>query len=141
MKTKITNVTKTTPVKKASKVAVKKTDKAKSVSIAVKDISPKKATAKKIISPAQRKELVIASNHNSFWLNDGQILNSLKALSGALKNMESVVYKYHTANGRHDFANWVDDVLCDSDCAQALRKAKTAKSAHMVVVKYVALYK
>jgi outer membrane protein assembly factor BamD (BamD/ComL family) len=74
-------------------------------------------------------------------MNDGQILNTLEALALALKNMDTAVYKYHTADGRHDFANWVEDVLVDTDCAAALRKAKTPKSAHTIVVKHLAVYK
>lgn len=138
-------ITKKVPAKKvvatASKKAVKKVATKKSVSIPVTTVTAKKAPAKKIIGTPTPKVLIIATNHNSFWMNDGQILNSLTALAQALKKMDSVVYKYHTNAGRHDFANWVEDVLYDVECAIALRKAKTVKTAHAVVVKYVALYK
>lgn len=141
MKTTIKKVTKKTTVKKAVKTAVKKASKNTPVSIKVTDVATKKVAVKKITSAALKKELVVASNYNSFWLNDGQILNTLKALRGVLKNMDSTVYRYHTNSGRHDFANWVEDVLKDTDCAAALKKAKTPKSAHAVVVKHLALYK
>lgn len=128
-------------VKSAVKTEVKKAPKRTPVSIKVTDVVTKKVAAKKIIGAIIKKELVVASNYNSFWLNDGQILNTLKALDGVLKNMDSAVYKYHTNSGRHDFANWVEDVLKDTDCAAALKKAKTPKSAHAVVVKHLAFYK
>ena len=138
-------ITKKVPAKKSSlspaKKAVKKVAAKKSVSIPVTTAPVKKAPAKKIAGAPAPKVLVIATNHNSFWMNDGQILNSLTALAQALKKMDSVVYKYHTNAGRHDFANWVEDVLRDVECATALRKAKTVKTAHAVVVKHVALYK
>ena len=137
MKTKIKKETKTT----TKKTAPKKVAKAKTTSIKVTGVASKKVATKKITGTKSKKELVVASNYNSFWMNDGQILNSLRALESALKKMDTAVYKYHTAAGRHDFANWVEDVLHDIECATALRSAKTPKSAHMVVVKFLALYK
>jgi hypothetical protein len=141
MKTTPNKITKKVVAKKAPKAKVAKVAKSKSGSIAVTGTTTKKVATKKIVAGKGKKQLLVASNYNSFWMNDGQILNSLEALAGALKNMEVTVYKYHTADGRHDFANWVEDVLADVDCAVAMRKAKTPKSAHTVVVKHLALYK
>ena len=101
-----------------------------------------KTTAKKAAGAKSSglKNLVIASDRHSFWLNDGQILNDLVSLRNALHKMENAVYSYHTKNGRHDFANWVEDVLHDAPLAVSLRKSKTPKSAHSVVEKYLRLY-
>jgi hypothetical protein len=134
-----TTVKKIAP-KKTAKAATKKVSAKKATTVAVTTVGPKKAVAKKVSGPKVKKDLVVASNYNSFWMNDGQILNSLAALADALQGMDAAVYKYHTDLGRHDFANWVEDVLADIDCANALRKAKTPKSAHTVVVKFLALY-
>jgi hypothetical protein len=136
---KTTTKKETKPIVK--KAAVKKTAKPKSTSIKVTGVAAKKVASKKIAGPTAKKDHVVASNYNSFWMNDGQILNTLAALEQALKKMDNTVYKYHTAAGRHDFANWVEDVLHDVECATALRNAKTAKSAHTVAVKYLAFYK
>lgn len=136
MKTTTKKETKTT----AKKTAVKKVTKPKSTSVKVTGVVAKKVATKKITGPKPKKDLVVASNHNSFWMNDGQILNTLVALEQALNKMDNAVYKYHTAAGRHDFANWVEDVLHDVECATALRSAKTAKSAHTVVVKFLTRY-
>ena len=137
MKTTIKKETKTV-VKKATP---KKVAKTKTTTLKVAGAVVKKVASRKITAAKQKKALVVASNYNSFWMNDGQILNSLAALESALKKMDNSVYKYHTAAGRHDFANWVEDVLVDVACATALRKAKTAKSAHTVVVKFLEQYK
>ena len=148
MKTTITKVApkkvaKVAPKKVTAKVTAKVTGRT-SVSLPVKKVksakTTTKTTTKKISSASGKKGLVEASSHNSFWMNDGQILNTLVALAGALNGMETVVYKYHTNNGRHDFANWVDDVLSDADCATALRKCKTAKTAHAVLVTHLKSY-
>lgn len=137
MKTTTKKETKNT----SKKAAPKKVAKAKSTSIKVTGVASKKVATKKVSGPKLKKELVVASNYNSFWMNDGQILNSLVALESALKKMDIAVYKYHTQASRHDFANWVEDVLHDIECAVALRSAKTPKSAHAVVVKFLKLYK
>ena len=145
MKTSIKNKA-ITPVKKvaskvvAKKAVVKKSVAKNSVSIPVKNIATKKVTAKKTVKVSAGKKLIAASNYNSFWMNDGQILNTLVALRDALKKMDTAVYKYHTASSRHDFANWVEDVLKDSNCATALRKNKTPKAAHTTVVKSLKTY-
>lgn len=137
-----TIVKKVTPKKTAKKAAVKKIVQIPVTGETKKSVTTKKiAPSKKGTSATLKKLLVVSSNYNSFWMNDGQILNSLVALKEALKNMDTVVYKYHTAHGRHDFANWVEDVLKDAPCATALRKNKTPKAAHTTVVKFLAEYR
>lgn len=97
----------------------------------------KKVVSKKVGLPA----LVYASDSTSFWVTDGNILNSLVALRDALAKMSAKVYAHHVTKKGSDFAVWVEDVLKDPLCAAELRSAKTAKAAHAVVVKYVALYR
>ncbi len=134
-------ITKKVAVKKvALKKVVAKKSVAKSGVVSVKKVKETKSVTKKIKSAPAKKTLAVASSHNSFWMNDGQILNTLVALAGALRKMEAAVYKYHTNNGRHDFANWVDDVLADGECASDLRKCKTAKTANATVVKHLKGY-
>ncbi len=115
-------VTKTTPKVVAKKVAVK----------------PKKVVAKKDVAG---KSLVYADSAKSFWLKDGQILNSLQALHDALVKMDKVVYAHHVGKGKNDFAEWVQAVLGDKTCATDLRKAKSAGGAKLVVAKYLKEYR
>lgn len=121
-----------TTVKKvtASKSVAKKT--------AVKKVSsPKKTTAKR--SPAAHS-LVYADNERSFWVHDGQILNSLVALKDALVKMKKDTFSHHVAKGKNDFADWVEAVLGDSACAADLRKAKTVATTVTVVEKHLTRY-
>jgi hypothetical protein len=135
------------PTKKASKkttkkkVAKKATTKKVAKKTAKKSTSTSKKTTKKASSnKSGKKALVYAPDHESFWVTNGQILNSLLALRDALAEMEKEVYRYHTDKVENDFANWVDAVLCDSACAKDLAKAKTPQSAKTVVVKHLKLY-
>ena len=99
----------------------------------VKKVASKKADTKKV--------LVYADNAHSFWVNDGQVLNSLIALSEAMAGMEKAVFTHHVNKEKNDFADWVESVLCDGDCAKDLRKAKTPSSVKTVVSKHLKLYK
>lgn len=112
------DVVKKAPVKKATTVATKKVTK--------------KTTGK--------KPLVYADNKQSFWVADGQILNSLLALKDALATMEKTIYTHHTSAGKNDFADWVEKVLCDAQCAKGLKGAKTSASAKTVVVRSLKSY-
>lgn len=102
-----------------------------------------KKTPKKIAKKSDAKAgktLVLASNQKSFWVNDGSILNSLVALHDALAVMEKHHFEHHVTKDKNDFAEWVEAVLCDSDCASDLRKAKTSKAAKTVVAKHLKFY-
>ncbi len=105
-----------------------------------KKVTKKTTAAKKTAKKSASKQLVYADNNTSFWVNDGQILNNLVALRDALSSMKADVYKYHAALGQNDFANWVEAVLCDVECAADLRKAKTPSSAKTVVVRHLKFY-
>jgi hypothetical protein len=126
------------PTKKpATKKATKKTTKVKKVAKKATKKVAKKATAKKA---STKKPLLHASDDTSFWVSDGQILNSLLALRDSLNQMSKEVYQYHAGGKQNDFANWVEVVLCDEQCAHDLRKAKTPHSAKTVVVKHLKYY-
>jgi len=96
---------------------------------------PKKVAVKKPV-----KDLVYASDQESFWTTDGEVLNSLLALRDALAKMDKDIYQFHAAGEQNDFSVWVDTVLNDSECADELCKAKTPKSAKTTVVRYLKLY-
>lgn len=111
--------------------------------VATKKVAKKAVVKKSLTTKAKasiKKPLVLADNANSFWLCDGQILNSLVALDAALQAMDKEVFIHHVQDTKHDFADWVDTVLFDAACAADLRKTKTAKAAHTVVAKYLKIY-
>jgi hypothetical protein len=109
----------------------------------------KKVVAKKVVPVAKKpaakktttvKALVFADNDHSFWTVDGQIFNSLMALHDALAKMDKTVYMHHVTKDRHDFAQWVESVLCDLECAADLRKAKTPTTAKVAIAKHLKTY-
>lgn len=122
MATKVATATKKVTTKKVAKKA------------------PVKKVSKVVKKAAGKKPLVFADSTHAFWVSDGQILNSLTALEQALTSMSTVVFGHHVNKDKHDFADWVDVVLCDRICATDLRKAKTPKAAKLVVGKHLKSY-
>ncbi len=130
-------VKKTTKPKITKKVVAKKLD-----TVTVSKKVDTKTTGKTPIKPAPitKKTLVVANNQTSFWVKNGQILNSLVALKDSLAEMEKEVYLYHAGGKHNDFSSWIAAVLSDIECAEAIEKAKTPKSAKTVVAKHLKKY-
>lgn len=99
--------------------------------------APKKTSIKKTITP---KTLIYAGNEQSFWVKNGEVLNSLTSLYQALASMDEEVFAYHVTKDKNDFSDWVEMVLCDEACASDLRKAKNSDKACVVVAKHLKKY-
>jgi hypothetical protein len=140
--------TKKAPTKKsvAKKVTTKKKPAAKKPATkkpAAKKTVAKKAPAKKTKKTTAKKpakDLLYASDEQSFWVTNGEVLNSLMALHTALDNMPKDVFEFHATGDQNDFSVWVETVLCDADCAADLQKAKSQKSAKTTVAKHLKHY-
>ena len=74
-----------------------------------------------------------------FWSNDGRIFKNMRELSDGLANMTEETYVYHVNAEKNDFANWVRDVIRDSDLAKNISKATNRTQAAKVVADRVSL--
>lgn len=97
-----------------------------------------KKTAKKVASRTSKKTpdfkaLVCAYDGECFWSRDGQILSNLSDLSFAIGSMDDEVFLHHVTQEKNDFADWVEHVLQDQECAQALRAAQKKTQAKKIV--------
>lgn len=101
--------------------------------------STKKPRAKKN-TVKETPSVVYASGDQCFWSCDGHILASLYDLEHALSCIEQTTYNHHVTSDRNDFANWVEFVLCDKECADGLRRSKTQRAAHRTVTKSLSRY-
>ena len=126
------------PTKKTTKKVAKKTVK-KTANKSTSKKATKKIT-RKAVAKKQPKVLVCASDDTCFWTTDGKILRDLEELAHALHDMEDEIFAHHVTKDKNDFANWVEDVLLDDDCADALRRAKKSTTAQKVVIKQLKLY-
>lgn len=128
-------------------MAIKKTTKKKAIKkiartkkAPTKKITRKKTAVKKKAVRQGKKRLTRAAPEQCFWVNAGPVLRDLRELEEALRVMSNEQFAYHTAEGNH-FAQWVESVLLDAVCAQALMRAKTRKGAVTIVMRYIKTYK
>lgn len=134
--TKKAVVKKAVPKKTAKKAPAKKAP-AKKKAAPAKKAAAKKSPAKK---SAGKKTLIKARGPACFWTRDGLILENLITLRQALKAMSEDEFNFHVTKDRNDFADWVEQVLGDADCAAALRKSRKPNSAATVVVRHLRYY-
>lgn len=134
-----------TNVPKAVEKAPKKVTAKK---VAVKKVAAKKAAAKtsaravKKTAPAMTAAgLVCATDEHCFWTTNGTILKSLEDLVFAFGSMDETVFVYHADGQKNDFAEWVEHVLKDAECANDLRKTTSVKKAHAVAKKHLKKYR
>lgn len=130
MNTRTTKTTTTRP-KKATTRKTKQT-KSRTKSTAVKKTVAKKQSTK-TSARHSRAAMVTATPEKAFWVCDGAVLHNLVELEAAFGVMKKESYSYHVQNERHDFADWVDQVLDDGECAAKIRKARTPATAAKAV--------
>ena len=120
---------------KVAKKNTKKTTKTTATKSAPKKTSTKKATKKKIVHA-----LVCAEGEECFWTTNGDVLENLAELRLAFGSMADEVFLHHVTSEKNDFADWVESVLGDAECANALRRASKPRAAETVVVRYLKKY-
>lgn len=94
-------------------------------------------TKKTVVSSRKkpRKPLVRAQFAQCFWVHDGPVLADLAELRDFLDTMNAKQWKHHVTKEKNDFANWIQDVLRDADCAKRMRAAKTRTEARAAMEK------
>src|SRR3989344_4131184 len=68
-----------------------------------------------------------------FWVHGGQVLRNLGDLAKSLPKMTTDAFNHHVNEHKNDFANWVKDVIGDSDLATKLKQKKDRKGILSVV--------
>ena len=129
--------------KKTTKQAKKSAAKKAAKKVAKKKTAKKTVTKKVVKKKAKQsvsKSLVCAPDGECFWTNDGQVLRDLRELEAALQVMSDDLFAYHAHKDRNDFADWVELVLRDRECAEALRRTRKPRGAKTVVVRHLKLY-
>lgn len=116
--------TKKTSTKKVSKKTVKK-------------------TVKKAVKKTPKKEvraLVCAIDQECFWTRDGNILRDLRDLHVVVSSLDDEIFFHHVNKEKNDFADWVEYVLQDAECATALRKVKKKEVMHKTIERHLRNY-
>jgi hypothetical protein len=58
-----------------------------------------------------------------FWCHDGDVYTDIYDLMEGLKRMSDETFAYHSNQEKHDFSNWIRDVLEDGELAVAIAEA------------------
>jgi len=58
-----------------------------------------------------------------FWCHDGSIFRDIVELAAGLEAMSDETFAYHSNAEKHDFSNWLRDVIGDEKLAEELEKA------------------
>lgn len=76
-----------------------------------------------------------------FRCSDGRVFKNLSELENALNGMTAETFRYHSSEGRSDFANWVRDVIRDEELARNLSESNNAAKAARSVRERIAWLK
>jgi hypothetical protein len=77
----------------------------------------------------------------AFFLKDGKKLLNIEELAKALRKMEHDVFYHHVNDERHDFHNWVRDVVLDLELAEKLLNARNPEDAKKIIDARIKLIK
>jgi len=64
-----------------------------------------------------------------FWCHDGSVYTDVNELAAGLMNMSDDTFAYHSNAEKHDFSNWVRDVIGDEELANNLERAASRLQA------------
>jgi hypothetical protein len=95
----------------------------------------------KIKLTKQEAERLLANvpEEQAFWSNDGQVFRNLEDLNMGLNEMSDETYAYHSNAEKHDFSNWLRDVVQDEKLASDLAKPIDRQGAASRVSDRIAL--
>ena len=94
-------------------------------SVAKKGARGKKPIIPEITQEAARKFLTNVRPENSFWINNGPIINNLKNLPKAIEQIDDTTFMHHVNIEKNDFSKWITDCIGDTKLAEDLRKIRT----------------
>ena len=90
-----------------------------------KTSSVRKTTPVKRASVQRKTKWNDVHHEQQFLVNDGKILKNFTELPSALRNMHMDTFLHHVNDEKHDFANWVHDVMGAKTLAKQMRTART----------------
>jgi len=77
----------------------------------------------KITREEAERRLSNVPEEHVFWCCDGSIYRNMRGLEEAFYSMSDETFACHANESKHDFSNWVNDVIKDDKLARDLLKA------------------
>ena len=69
-----------------------------------------------------------------FWCHDGDVYADIYDLMEGLKRMSDETFAYHSNQEKHDFSNWIRDIMEDEELADALAAAADRTEAVSCII-------
>jgi hypothetical protein len=85
-----------------------------------KKAQPQKKASKPATKKPTKKLLAKVPTEYVFWCCDGRVFTDIYDLLEGLKAMSDETFAYHSNLEKHDFSNWIRDIIGDSDLADEL---------------------
>ena len=83
----------------------------------------------KVTKQDAEKFLANVPEEQVFWSCDGRIFRNMWDLADGFANMSDETFAYHSNEEKHDFTNWLRDVIGDEKLARDLEDATTRQQA------------
>lgn len=94
----------------------------------------KKVKPQEKVKKPVKKPLVKAPVEYAFWCHDGSIFADLYELAEGLKIMSDETFTYHSNLEKHDFSNWIRDIIGDEQLADDLAMVSSRSEAVSCVI-------
>jgi hypothetical protein len=96
--------------------------------------SVKKATMSKKAARPAKGPLTKASAEYVFWCQDGSTFSDLLELAEGLRMMSDETFAFHSNPEKHDFSNWIRDVLGEGELADELMMVSSRPEAVSCII-------
>ena len=83
----------------------------------------------KVTKQEAEKLLADCTDDHAFWCSDGRVFRSMRDLADGLASMSDETFAYHANEEKHDFSNWLRDVIEDEKLAKELENSITRQTA------------
>jgi hypothetical protein len=83
----------------------------------------------KVTKQDAEKLLADVLEGNAFWCCDGRVFRNLRELAEGLENMSDEAFLYHSNDEKHDFSNWLNDIIEDEKLGRNLSAPLTRREA------------
>jgi lipopolysaccharide biosynthesis regulator YciM len=77
----------------------------------------------------------MVKHENYFFLENGDVLKTVKALAFNLDTMSDQLFSAHVNPSKDDFANWIEHVFEGKELADRLRQVKDKRDYQILLLK------
>ncbi|MBN2566471.1 hypothetical protein JXB02_00100 [Candidatus Woesearchaeota archaeon] len=103
--------------------------------------APKKKEGAKTKAPSlakRKKRLSMNVEPDKFFIMaDGRVIKNVKELALAMDDMAEDIFRHHVNEARHDFANWVRDVIGELELAERMVHERGIRETQRAILKHM----